>query len=287
MANLFSHPGKEVLSTERKIYWLASYPKSGNTWIRMFLNAYVTRFPIKLNSAYQCVISDLKPEIYQMMMPRPITELDLSEQFMYHQGALLNLIKLTNTIDICVKTHNAKVIVDGVHLIPPKISGSAIYIIRDPRDIVISQSYHFDITLDKAVSQLADESRAVQSIFNLHHMLMSWSKHVISWTVENTNVPVTVFKYEDMLLHTINCFKEILNALTIPFEEDRFEFALKESSFSNLQKMENEQGFSETGKRGKFFRVGKKGQWKKTLSKKQITQIESDHHEMMVKYGYL
>ncbi len=287
MADLFNHPGREVVSTERKIYWLASYPKSGNTWVRMFLNAYVTRFSINLNSAYQCVLSDLKPEIYQMMMPRSLTELDLAEQFMYHQGALLNLIKLSNTIDILVKTHNAKVIVEGIHLIPPRISGAAIYIIRDPRDIAISHSHHFNNTIDESIVQMADESRAGQSVFNLHHMLMSWSMHISSWTVENKNVSVTVFKYEDLLLHTRKCFKMILETLTIPFEEDRFEFALKESAFSNLQKLESETGFSETGKRGKFFRVGKRGQWKKTLSKKQIAQICSDHKDMMEKYDYV
>lgn len=276
-------PG-EVLSTERKINWLASYPKSGNTWVRMFLNAYVTKRPIEINSAYQYVATDLKPEIYQMMMPRPISELDLAQQFMYHQGALLNLIKMASTKDVCVKTHNAKAVVDGIHLIPARISGPSVYIIRDPRDVVLSHAEHFSQTVVEAIKSLNDSTRVGQTEFNLCHMFMDWSTHVKSWTIENKDVDVLVLKYED--LFNDKAFEEILKQFGLDFEQERFDFALRESSFKNLQSKEETNGFNERKGGDRFFRIGKIGQWKSKLTSYEADKIKDCHKEMMEIYGY-
>lgn len=287
MAKHFEQPGITLNSDERKIWWIASYPKSGNTWVRMFLNAFVTGFPVHLNSAYQFVISDLKPEVYQMMSPRPLQEMSLREQFMYHQGALVNLIKLANTRDICVKTHNAKATVDGVALIPPILSAGAIYLIRDPRDVAISSAAHFEIDIDTSIKNLADDNRAGKSPFQLHHMFMSWSAHIVSWTLKNTDVPVLIVRYEDLIAHTRNAFKTIIDFLKLDMDEKKFDFALEATKFEALQKLEKEKGFVEKVGKELFFRVGKVNQWKNILTKKQIDQIESGHKEVMKKYGYL
>jgi hypothetical protein len=279
----------EVSSDERKIWWLASYPKSGNTWVRMFINAYATKFPININSVYQYVTSDLRPEIFQMMCPRPITEFTLLEQFMYHPGALLNLLKISNTKDIVVKTHNAKATVNGFILIPPDISAGAIYIIRDPRDIVISHASHFDKTIDESITDLNNINRAGLSKQGLYHLFMSWSNHVSSWTVENKNINTTIVKYEDMLMHPKKAFECIIEALEIETEdhEERFNHALNETRFEKLQAYEKNNGFIENTGEGLFFRKGATGQWKRHLSKKQIDKINSQHKVMMQQYGYL
>lgn len=287
MANPFQHPGCEVNSEERKIYWLASYPKSGNTWVRMFLNAYATHFPVDLNSSFQFVMSDLRPEIYQMMSPRPLQEMSIREQFMYHQGALINLLKLANTKNIYVKTHNAKAKIDEVPLIPVAISANAVYLIRDPRDVVISHAEHFNTTIDKSIEQLNSTDRAGKANFNLYHMFMSWSNHVESWCIKNREIKTLVVKYEDMLTNAEKAFKAILTQFDLGFDPERFKFALEQSNFKNLSQKEGETGFVEKASGDKFFRKGKAGQWKSILSKGQIDQIESDHGKVMKTYGYI
>ncbi len=290
MTNPFEQPGKPINTADRKIWWLASYPKSGNTWVRMFLNCYATKFPIGLNSAYQFVVSDLKPEIYQMMMPRPITEMSILEQFMYTPGALLNLIKLANTPSICVKTHNAKATVAGMLLIPPMISNSAIYILRDPRDLVISASKHFGTSINEAIIHLNDNQRAGQAAFGLHHMFMSWSSHVKSWTTENKDVDTFILKYEDLLESPTEAFAMMLDFLgmnDLPDYEERLKFAVEETTFAKLQAREKEEGFVEKANGKAFFNVGTSGHWKKILTDKQVARIEKDHGEVMKLYGYL
>jgi hypothetical protein len=283
----FDESGGEILSTERKIRWLASYPKSGNTWIRMFLNCYATRCEVDLNSAYQFVTSDLRPESYQMMMPRPLNELTLAEQFMYHAGSLINLIKLSPTKDVYCKTHNAKAIVDGFPLIPPTISGPSVYVIRDPRDVVISMAEHFEKEIDKSIKNLNDKSRAGRANFNLFHMFMDWSTHVRSWISENKNVRMLLVRYEDLLEKPYEAFKTILDQFSIEFEEERLQLAMERSSFDKLREKEDATGFVEKAGGDKFFRVGKSGQWKTILSKKQMDSIEGPNKEVMKAYGYL
>jgi hypothetical protein len=290
MVNALEHPGAEINSEERKIYWLASYPKSGNTWVRMFMNCFATRFPIKLNSAYQFITSDLRPEIFQMMQPRPLSEMSFREQFMYHQGALLNLLKLANTKHIYVKTHNAKAIIDGVHLIPPAISAKAVYIIRDPRDVVISSAKHFKQTIDEAITHMANPDRAGKANFNLYHLFMSWSSHVESWGSKNKSIDTLFIRYEDLLTNPIEAFKKIIEQFDLEDIDDfeqRFEFALEQSNFSNLQKAEKEGGFVEKAGGDLFFRVGQSGQWKTVLTGKQIKLIEEQHKQVMEHYGYI
>jgi hypothetical protein len=285
MVNPFDHVG-EINSEDRKIWWLASYPKSGNTWVRMFLNCYATRFPVSLNTVFQFVVSDLRSEIYQMMSPRPLSEMSLREQFMYLPGALINLIKMSNTKNIVVKTHNAKAIVEGITLVPPSISAGAVYIIRDPRDVVISLSHHFNITINEAITMLNDGHRAGESKHGLFHMFMSWSQNVCSWTKNNKDVPTLVVKYEEL---NVAAFEVILKhfEVTVPDHEERLKFAMEQTEFSNLQKQEIANGFVEKAGKSNFFRSGKSGQWKTVLTKKQQEVITDNNKEVMEYYGYI
>lgn len=277
-------PG-EICAGDRKIRWLASFPKSGNTWVRFFLNAYTTGFPVRLNTAFHYVASDLQPEIYQMMMPRSITELSVGEQILYHGGALLNLLKLGRTKDVVVKTHNAKAVVEGARLIPSQISGPSVYLIRDPRDVVVSHAAHFSQSIGEAIEALERADRVGKSEFNLCHFFLDWSTHVRSWSTENKDIDTLVLRYED--LFDPKAFKEILKQLEIEFDEERFEFALGQSRFDALQSEEIKHGFNEKRGGDRFFRVGKPGQWKKELNGSQRSRIEQRHKDMMKLYGYL
>lgn len=274
----------------KKIYWLASYPKSGNTWIRMFINAFMTKFPLNINSAYQYVTGDLRPAILQLTCAEKIENLSHSEQYLYRPAMLLNALKLAPTHTICLKTHSAKVAVDGIHAIPLPISEKAIYLVRDPRDVVISLSHHLGYTIDETIEFMntPNQGGELQEV-KLVHILLTWSGHVESWTIKNDNLPYVAIKYEDLLINT-TIFHEILKLLNLQLindYEERFDLAVKETHFKNLQKLENKHGFIEKGVRDKFFRVGKAEQWKKVLTRKQVDTIISHHREVMTYFGYI
>ena len=274
---------------DRKILWLASYPKSGNTWVRMFLNAYTTGFPLEVNSAFQFVMGDIYPEGMQMLCPKPLTELNIAQQYMYHTGMLLNLLLYGPSRDVCLKTHNAKCRVEDIPTIPPAISRGAVYIIRDPRDVVISVSHHFDLTIDKAIEFMNNMKQGAQhKDTNLVHILLTWSLNVLTWTEKNEDVPVTIIKYEDLLEKPKENFSKVLKGFGIEkIKQDKFKFALEETKFEKLRAYEDKHGFREKAHGEKFFRVGKSGQWKSKLTKEQVKQIEKDHGEVMEKFGYV
>lgn len=278
----------EVLVNERKIWWLASYPKSGNTWVRMFLNAYMSGFPIDINSGFQYASGDNNAGYFQTVYCRPVNDLTHPEQVYLRPAALMTALNLSACKHVCLKTHHAKVQVDDIPLFPPKISAGGVYIIRDPRDVAISFADHLAESLDKTIENMNTiEYVNEHQESKLIHVLTTWSMHVTTWTVKNKDIPITVIRYEDMLKYPQHEFTRILHALGIKnVNNDKLLFAIEQTKFNNLQRIEKKQGFRELGKGKKFFRVGKANQWPEILTPEQVEKIEEAHGEVMEQHGY-
>jgi hypothetical protein len=281
-------PLPPVSPDDRSIWWLASYPKSGSTWVRMFMNCFISGFPLNINTAFQYVISDTHLPLVQSATLRPATELTDREQVYARTAMLMNALNMSQAIDLCVKTHHAKVNVDDIPLIPPKITKRALYLIRDPRDVVISMADHMGESIDTVIEYMNNMTQAARHrTSNQAHYLLTWSKHVESWTGRNNNVEYTVIRYEDLVANPEEVFIKVVNALGFhAINKDKFNFALKQTTFENLRAMEDEFGFKEKGEGEKFFRVGKAGQWKTVLTEEQIRLIEENHKEVMSQHGY-
>ena len=128
----------------------------------------------------------------------------------------------------------------------------------------------------------------IHKVTNLYHIMTTWSYHIKSWTENNKDIPITVIRYEDLLDDPSSSFVKVLNALGFKdINQEKFDFALKQTEFKTLQKLETEGDFRENASPNKFFRVGQKEQWKEALTPKQIKKIEEDHGEVMSKFGYL
>jgi hypothetical protein len=256
----------------------------------MFLNAYLSGFPLDINSGFQYATGDTHLPFYQAAYIRPANDLTATEQVLIRPAALLNALNMSSSKHVCLKTHYAKVNVDGIPAIPATISAGAVYVIRDPRDIAISYADHSGVSIDEMVGSMNNIKHANEhESTGLIHVLTTWSIHVQTWTVKNNDVPVTVVRYEDMLEKPEETFTKALCGLGLSkdIDRDKFNFALKETQFSNLRKLEDSGGFREKGQGDKFFRVGKSGQWKSKLAKHQVKRIEEDHGEVMAQYGYL
>lgn len=280
---------------ERGIYWLASYPKSGNTWFRFFLCNLLSdnNYPVTLNELstgaiassrewldnvlgfdsadlYSDETRNLRPEIYQW------TADNQEKEYSYH------------------KIHDACVQLDsGKWLVSEAATAGAIYIIRNPLDVAISLAHHTSCTVDEGIEKLNDPllrsqiNHRNQLPKQVDHCLSTWSEHVRSW-VDNPAIDTYVLRYEDMKYDPLNTFTHAADFLKLSTEANKINDAISFSNFDFLQAQEQEIGFKERPpKSTNFFRKGVAGDWQGTLTVKQIDRVIEHHHEVMQRFGYL
>ena len=130
-----------------KIRWIASYPKSGNTWVRCFLQAYLTG-KLDINDL-NLTMGDSSPFDYQGCSVAPLGALSSYEAAWYRPAALFNMC--VRHKGLILKTHNANVKVNGISLIPEFMTHSAVYVVRDPRAVCLSHSKHMGIDVEKSI----------------------------------------------------------------------------------------------------------------------------------------
>src|SRR5258708_1869228 len=124
------------------IFWLASYPKSGNTWLRVFLRNLLDASASKdLNALHERFPYDIGAAYYRIFDPRPLNELTRREVLAL-RGKVQRLIAGQNSHLTFVKTHSALVVDDGYHLIDPEVTVGAIYVVRNPFDVPVSFIFH-------------------------------------------------------------------------------------------------------------------------------------------------
>lgn len=270
------------------IWWIASYPKSGSTWMRCFINAAVTGFPIDINAAFQYATVDLVKHVYQHTAHLPVSDMDTREYVYYRPAALLNYLALCPHRDACFKTHHANVTIDSIPMCPPKLTKGILYILRDPRDICPSMAQHMGLTIDETIAFMANDKSVINDLDGHWHWLCSWNSHVRSWIDGHDEMRFDYVRYEDMLATPVETFQKALDALGLKkITRERLVFALEQTAFDNLQKQEKENGFSEVGqKQDRFFNYGKAGHWQDVLTTKQVRRIEENHGDVMRRFGY-
>ena len=265
--------------------WLASYPKSGNTWLCLLLEAYRCNGALDINDVRVC-ISDGAATVTQGVSPMPLDRLNLRYEALLRPAALMNLFCRHNTPFWC-KTHWANLQLDGLPpFIPKEFTEKAIYVLRDPRSVLTSVASFWSFPFDKACDAMASKEFVIGGNKVLSRcMISSWSNHVASWTGEQ-GFPVHIVRYEDMLENPVKELTEVLEFLDQEVDEDRVQRATEVTEMSRLQKLEKEEGFREhSGYSECFFRQGGT-RWKDDLGQTYIKRIESDHGKIMELLGY-
>ncbi len=272
----------------KSIVWLASYPKSGNTWLRVFLANYIINSdkPVPINDVHKIGIGDSNSKAYQKVMKVPFDPTNPQLCAKVRPVVLQGIVNNKADVNL-VKTHNENSAAFGIKLIPPELTRSAIYIMRNPLDMIISYANHYNLTIDAAIEGISRKSNTLQgggeSAFQF---LGSWSNHVIGWT-KARKFPLLTLRYEDMLVDPIDSFSKVIEHIGLPLDGERLEKSVKFSEFKELQKQENENSFVEkSDTQEKFFRSGKSGQWKNELTQEQIDLILRDQGRVMKKFGY-
>lgn len=274
------------------IYWLASYPKSGNTWFRIVLTNVLhgKDAPIDLDQLDAGSMASNRMWVNQALgfdsTYLSDDELDKLRPFIYAWYARENPSISYH------KIHDAYTYLDqATPLIPTDGCLGAIYIVRNPLDVAISFAHHSNCSIDMMIELMRDETLSVPIEINRHRQLrqhlLSWSKHVKSWQ-SATNIRVLLLRYEDMLFSPMVTFRKAMDFLHINVADADLQQAIDNASFKKLQKHEMDVGFKEKSRvSNQFFRKGIAGDWEATLNEQQVQTIISNHAEVMFQHGYL
>ena len=204
-----------------KLIWLASYPKSGNTWVRMLLNNYFS------SHAHKRDLSSLDLSTYggsSKSSYREITENDVdactdAEIMALTPKAHAYIASRSSTVSF-TKTHNLLSDYKGVPLITPEVTQSAIYIVRNPLDAVVSVADHFGLSMDKAVEFVNNPNGSTASNETMvRQIFSSWSNNVQSWRSAKTSFPIWIVRYEDLHAAPEQSLTNILRFLNAPIDQ--------------------------------------------------------------------
>lgn len=272
-------------------YWIASYPKSGNTWLRLALFSLLHSdrsfdFPIgpifapnignrsDVEEALDIESSDLTAD--ELAQLRPVAYRALAA------GASEPLYR---------KVHEARIINDGGdHLFPPDVTLGTVYIARDPRDVAVSWSYYFRCDLDEAVAALSDAGTTIRTDARLPlqfpQLLLNWSDHARSW-LDAPGRPPCVLRYEDMIADPAAALRSVAEYAAIPHSSRDLERATEATRFDALRALERQSGYAGGRKAAApFFRSGQAGVWRQALSDRQAARIWRTHGAVMRRFGY-
>jgi Sulfotransferase domain. len=271
------------------IVWIASYPKSGNTWVRVFLANLLADAdrPLALSELSRFADDEALPERYAALGGQASETLS-SEQLAALRPRVQARIVEGRSGTVLVKTHNLRGLQDGFPLQHPELTAGAIYVVRNPLDLAVSMSHHFGIGVDQAIDRLCDERTATANdrLF-VTQVLGSWSQHVASWS-EPPQPRIVVVRYEDLLSQPRKHFPRIARLLGLHEDRRRVERAIRHSGFAVLSAMERRDGFVEADRdRGRFFRRGQANQWREVLNREQIARLVDAHRPQMAGLGYL
>jgi hypothetical protein len=271
-----------------KIIWLASYPKSGNTWMRAFLHNLL-RDPDEsydINKITDFSTSDSSIDWYKVQDNRAWKDWTAVDVARMRRSAQLAICQMKRD-DVFVKTHNASVAFLGYPLVHQDLTAGAIYIVRNPLDVCISLAHHYGTDIDTTIGILGDPTIGSKTndkiVYEVHK---SWSIHVDSWT--NPMRPgLAVLRYEDMLNNPMKSFSGLVRFLGLNPPRARLERAIERASFKTLRGQEDQKGFKEKSPFAeKFFREGRAGQWREKLTQSQIDRIVEQNKEQMQRFGY-
>lgn len=269
-----------------KIWWLASYPKSGNTWLRMFLSAYRHGGVVDINQPSGLLVDDIQPYFTHVCSPKPVQDLNDGERMLLRPAALLHLVSVQKEgRPLFVKTHFANCRIAGVDAIPATLTHGAVYLVRDPRDVAVSFAEHKSAQIDEVIEGMGRDNNMLRRE-PLYQVLSTWSAHVKSWT-RARGMDVLVVRYEDMVAAPRQAFAGILSFLRHEVDDTLLDKAVEATEFACLQQQETASGFREKAGGESFFTRGRPGGWRDALTDAQAARIETDHGAIMREFGYL
>ncbi len=283
------------------IIWLASYPKSGNTWLRAFISSLLSK-----SGGNNSLENMTKIRAYPLTIDFNNLLEDFSDFKKIAQQWEMSqeIINLQRKIKI-FKTHHQLCKIDNFVFTNYKNTLAVIYIVRDPRNVITSLMHHYSLkNYENSLKFIFDKHRFSGKLDRKENFtrktefptyISSWNNHYISW--KNFKKNFLLIKYEDLIIKPEKTFQIISKflgkLLNIRISENKINEAIIKSSFDNLQKSEKKFGFDEasidavTNEKKKFFNLGVKNDWRVLLPNKVRKEIEREFQKEMIELGYL
>ena len=276
--------------------WLASYPKSGNTLLRSLLSSYFFS----------------KSGIFNFELIRNIKQFPIKELFLKNgidinneKEVIRSYLKVQESINIkdatqFLKTHSYLFNIENNLFTKLEYSLGVIYIVRDPRNVVLSSSNHNNQSHEKSTEDLIiGRELRHEGKENVKVYTGTWGGNFNSWKSFKSVNKYLLVHYEDLIKEKDKIFYEILkfihNLKNIEFvlDKKKFKNILDSTDFGKVQKLESQMGFHEsmtdknTGKKIKFFNLGSKTNWQSALEPNLQNKIEEAFKSEMEELGYL
>lgn len=273
----------------KNIVWLASYPKSGNTWFRLFLQVLLTNTKLNINTVDSTwhfgdkkIVEDALDLESDYLSPSKVDEFRrLAYQYYAEQTSKTIFVKIHDAY-----TYSAY---DHLQIVPTVVSKSVIYIVRNPLDVSLSWANHNGSTAEFTINQMLNSNCRLSSKigFQYPQMIGTWSRHIDTW-ISQQDIPVHIVKYEDMKSKPFETFKSAVNSIGLIYTDEEIRKAINQTTFSKLKDQERTNGFRENiNSESSFFFRGEVGRWKNELTSEQIDKIIEANYEMMKRFGYI
>ena len=283
------------------IFWIASYPKSGNTWLRTLISSYYY-------SEDGIYTDNIIKKIGQFPEKRHFNE------FKYDQNIITDTSRLWLKAQQKInqdkklrffKTHNAFGALNNQQFTDRENSIGCIYIVRDPRNVITSLKNHYEMNDEQALKWMANEKNFIYDVQNLKkdgysdfQFISSWETNYKSWIVQK-QIPFMIVKYENLLKETYVVFKDIIEfinkttGINNKIYKNKLKNSVQSTSFNKLKDNEKKHGFSEaiiskkSNKKIPFFFLGPENDWRKILPKDLKTKLNKTYEKNLKELSYI
>ena len=282
------------------IFWIASYPKSGNTWLRALISAYYYSKDGVFNQNILKNIGQFPEKKYLIGFDHNQKEVGDTARFWIKAQEKINEDKKLRFF----KTHNIFGAVNNFKFSNKQNSAGCIYIVRDPRNVITSIKNHYELDDDKALEWMTNSKKFIYDVdrveqygYSDFQFISSWRTNYKSWRVQK-EMPIKIIRYEDLLKETYIVFKDVIEFInkTLHIKEkinkDKLKNSVGSTFFDKLKNDEKNNGFVEAvlSKNNKekipFFNLGPDNDWKKILDKNQQTKLTDTFKEDLIEIGY-
>jgi len=270
-----------------KTFWLASYPKSGNTWFRVFISnlLHPEQSPVDPNHLPMSHLIASARSPFQEIVGVPPSLL-VADEYDNLRPAVDRIIgRDWSSKPPCLrKAHDAYTYLPGGRpLMGEGPDFAAIYILRNPWDVAVSAANHWGISTEEAVEKMCRSDFMLdysndRITTQLRQRLLSWSEHAASWL--NAPLELCLLRYEEMHSNPLETFQRAVRFLGLEPSESEIENAIHASSFARLKRLEDKQGFREAPAGRRFFRSGKVGTGRDHLSAADRRRLDDQHQRV-------